>query len=207
MVHGAVCSKCNKFLSNHNTQLNPGVRMHSASPLTLGSVVRSVATGGFDVLVSAYRPFESHPYHAHDEAAFVYVLDGTVSVRTESNEQHCPKASMRLIPAGDRHQTRYGEGTARCLVMGVGKERSSTLRLRSGVLDQPSYHPPNTPATAYAARIHRELTRNDSATPLAVEALMLELLATGTRSFERREPREPLWLRHVRERIHSDFRA
>lgn len=176
-----------------------------SSPLTLGSVVRSVAAGGFDVVVSAYRPFESHPVHAHDTPAYVYVLDGSVSVKSTRMEQHCPRASMRFIPAGDRHQTRYGEASA-CLVMGIGDERWRAVQPRSTVLDHPAYHQPHAPVTAYAEMIHREMRVNDTATPLAVEALMLELVTSAMRSHPRSDRRMPTWLPRIRERIHSEFR-
>jgi AraC family transcriptional regulator len=180
--------------------------MQNSSPLTLGSVVSSVTAGGFDVLISSYRPFESHPYHVHDRPAFVYVIDGEVEVRTPSDSQRCVPASMRLIPAGDRHQTRYGANAAHALVMGIGSERTSDLREHSAVLDSPSYHAPRTPATVYAERVMREMVRNDSATPLAIEALMLELLATGIRKFATVERRLPAWLTRVRERVDAEFK-
>ena len=180
--------------------------MHHGSPLTLGSVVSSISAGGFDVIISRYRPFESHPYHVHDRPAFVYVMDGDVEVRTAKDSHYCRQASMRLIPAGDRHQTRYGANPARALVMGIGDDRSSDLRTRSSVLDQPSYHAPRAPATVYAERVLREMVRNDSATPLAIEALMLELLISGARGF-RAEARAPAWLHRVRERVDADFRS
>ena len=148
-------------------------------PLTFGSVVKSVAAGDFDVLLSTYRPFESHPIHAHDAAAFVYVVNGYVSVRSRRAEQHCPESSMRLIPAGVPHQTRYSEKPASCLVMAIANARSLSSRSLSSVLETPRYHPPSAPATLFAKRIHRELSRPDDATPLAVEALMIELLASG----------------------------
>ena len=180
--------------------------MHHDSPLTLGSVVRSISAGGFDVIISRYRPFESHPYHVHDRPAFVYVMDGHVEVRTAKDSQHCMQASTRMIPAGDRHQTRYGARQAHALVMGIGDDRSSDFRARSSVLDRPSYHAPRTPATVYAERVLSELMRSDSATPLAIEALMLELLISGARGF-RAESRVPAWLIRVRERVDAEFRS
>lgn len=180
--------------------------MQHGSPLTLGSVVSSISAGGFDVIISRYRPFESHPYHVHDRPAFVYVMDGDVEVRTAKDSQHCMRSSMRLIPAGDRHQTRYGAHPARALVMGIGDDRSSDFRTRSSVLDRPSYHAPRAPATVYAERVLREMMRNDTATPLAIEALMLELLTSGARGF-RAESRVPAWLVEVRERVDQEFRS
>ncbi|HUQ20674.1 MAG TPA: AraC family transcriptional regulator [Gemmatimonadaceae bacterium] len=176
------------------------------NPLTYGSVVATVTTGGFDILLSSYHPFEEHPVHCHDRPAFVYVIDGAVSVRSDGNEQHCPRASMRLIPAGDRHQTRYGQRPARCLVMGVSADRQSTFPVLSRVLSKRAYHEPRTPATVFAERIRHEVEKKDDATPLAVEALMLEMLTVGIRISSTLETRLPQWLVRTREMIDADFR-
>jgi AraC family transcriptional regulator len=173
-----------------------------STPLTFGNVVTSVTAGDFNILLSSYRPFESHPFHAHDTAAFVYVIDGAVTVRSDSAEQHCPRSSMRFIPAGDRHQTRYGDTAVKCLVMGIGRRRTESV----GALNEPTYHAPRAPLTSFAERIRREIIVPDAATPLAVEALMLEMLVSGVRTESKRELACPTWLSRVRERIHSDFR-
>jgi len=176
-----------------------------STPLTFGSIVTSVTAGDFDILLSSYRPFESHPFHAHDTAAFVYVVEGVVSVRSGATEQHCPASSMRFIPAGDRHQTRYGPKQAQCLVMGIGRRRAESLSDLSRTLNEPAYHAPRAPVTAFAERIRREIGVGDAASPIAIEALMLELLVSGFRGSTRREKTCPPWLSRVREKVHSEF--
>jgi AraC family transcriptional regulator len=182
--------------------------MLEKTPLTRGNVLRRLCVGGFDVLESEYLPHQTHPFHEHDCPVFVYVLNGRVSVRVNGGDRECPSASLRLVPAGERHQTRYGNAPTRCLVIGIGEERASTVRQRSSFLEEPSYHPPRAPVTAYAARVQREIERNDTLTPLAVEGLLLDLMVAASRSAPfGDERRVPAWLANVRERLHAEFRT
>src|SRR5262245_6921805 len=58
-----------------------------------------------------------------------------------------------------------------------------------------------------ARRLVGEIGAPDAVTPLAIEALGLELLAVAARRFspDRPGPRTPAWLERVRERLHDAF--
>jgi AraC family transcriptional regulator len=58
---------------------------------------------------------------------------------------------------------------------------------------------------AIAQRIHHELRQVDTAAPLAMEGMLLELLAAAAREREMRlTGTEPVWLRQTQEILHAD---
>ena len=182
--------------------------MQQTTPLTLGRVVRRASGGGFEVLETTYPAHHPQPFHEHDRPVFVYVLDGAVSVTCSGADFDCPPGSLRIVPAGQRHRTRYGAGRTRCLIVGVGEERAASLRRTSQILDRPAYFPPGSPAVAPAARLETELERNDTVTPLAVEALLLEMVVADFRWTQGPlNRRAPPWLEQVRAQLHAGFRG
>jgi AraC family transcriptional regulator len=180
----------------------------AVASLTLGSVLRQASIGGFDVLETRYPTNHAQPFHDHDRPIFVYVLEGLVSVRAEHDRLECPSGSMRLIPAGQRHSTSYGEQPTRCVLVGVGEARAAMVHQAGPLLQQPAYHPPRSLLASYAGGIHRELERNEPVSSLAIEGMLLELLTAGSRLY-RRESKSaaPPWLEQVRQRLHGEFRC
>ena len=57
-----------------------------------------------------------------------------------------------------------------------------------------------------ATRLYREFREMDDLAPLAIEGLVLEMLALGSRhSFTTAKRRPPRWLEHAREILHAHF--
>jgi AraC family transcriptional regulator len=71
------------------------------------------------------------------------------------------------------------------------------------------HHNPRTPACPPAWRIARELRAPDASTPLAVEGLVLEMLALASRrdgiAERMRRARAPVWLTRARDELHAHF--
>jgi AraC family transcriptional regulator len=61
------------------------------------------------------------------------------------------------------------------------------------------------PLAALGRRIYGEFSRMDAAAPLAIEGLMLEMLAWGTRERQTQQVRSrPSWVSRAREILHDD---
>jgi AraC-like DNA-binding protein len=71
------------------------------------------------------------------------------------------------------------------------------------------HYVPRGPASGVAWRIARELRSPDSATPLEIEGLVLEMFALASRhaQLERRARQAPSWLARTRELLHASFRG
>jgi AraC family transcriptional regulator len=121
---------------------------------------------------------------------------------------HWSEPSMMLCePAGERHDNRIGTGGARVLVVQPDAHRAELLRPFAAFLDTID-HRGCASVGMIARRVSLEVAQPDGLTPLVIEALGLELLATAARAFDAdaREP-VPAWLGRVRDRLHDDLAA
>jgi AraC family transcriptional regulator len=107
----------------------------------------------------------------------------------------CEPGSAVTEPAQERHGNVLGSGGARVVVIQPDPLALEGLGACGRLFDEVR-HARRSPACGPAWRIARELHAPDSATPLAVEGLVLEMLALASRQ-DRRErwlPRPPAWL-------------
>jgi AraC family transcriptional regulator len=110
-------------------------------------------------------------------------------------------------PPGEVHSDAVGKTAARCFIIEIGNEW--TERLRESAL--PTLTAPikfdNGSLARLAIKIRRELRETDDATTaLAVEGLMLEMLAEAFRE-QAKEFRQmpPPWLKQAKELLHDRF--
>jgi AraC family transcriptional regulator len=129
------------------------------------------------------------------------VLDGAFTEWAGRTPVLCIPSTLKFMPAGERHCDDFDRGPVRGLLIEVEPDRLKALQPYGAVLDRRMHSCGGAPAEI-ALRLHAELCHMDSAAPLAIEGLMLELLATASRqpeSVPRRSP--PGWLQQVRCRI------
>ena len=109
-------------------------------------------------------------------------------------------------PAAERHSNVFGTGGAQVLVVQPDGRRLELLRPFSGVLDSINDFA-DSHILVLARRLSIEIARPDDVTPLAIEALGLELLATAAREFvaRRSDVAPPRWLVRVRDRLQDAF--
>lgn len=108
---------------------------------------------------------------------------------------------------GQRHRARYGGTPTSCLLVGVGAERAAPIGRSGPTLERPSYHPPRGPLSRYGAAIHRELTRGEPLSALAIEGILLEMVVAESRLGSTRTRPAPRWLAMVHEQLHVSFRT
>jgi AraC family transcriptional regulator len=141
------------------------------------------------------------PWHSHPVPTVCFVLEGGFTELSGGHAVSCMPSTLKFMPAGERHCDRFSHGPARGLLVEVDREEASRLRKHAAVLDRRVHYQGGEPAEL-AFRIHRELVRMDDASCLAIEGLMLELLAVASRITERsRSSRVTPWLSQAREII------
>lgn len=166
--------------------------------------LRAARVAGFTITEGIHAGGSSLPWHTHDGPTLCFVLRGGFSEISDGETIACVPGTLKVTPAGERHWDRFDRGDVRGLLIEADGDRLEALRPHAAVLDrQVAFH--GGLPTAIAQRMYQEFRTGDEAAPLAVEGLLLELLAAATRREADRLPRDrPPWVAMARDILHSD---
>lgn len=179
--------------------MGAAVETRAADRVTL----RHARVAGFTFTEGTHPADSVIPWHWHAHPTICCVLEGGFTEISGGTAVTCAPATVKFMPAGERHWDRFDSGPARGLLVEVTPEEIPALQPHAGVLDRRvHYHGGEVAQLAF--RLHRELCRKDSAAALAIEGLMFELLALASRqSREAPTPRIPPWLSEARDLIEA----
>jgi AraC family transcriptional regulator len=168
-----------------------------------GSPVRTARFGGFTLTEGVHPDGTSLPWHTHAGPTMCFVLQGSFTEISGGVSIACRPATFKVTPAGERHCDRFDQGDVRGLMIEVDPVRVESVRPYSRLLEERVAFQGGLLA-AIAGRIYQEFQRMDQAAPLAIEGLLLELLAAGARhSAVQASGAQPAWLGDVIEMLHS----
>jgi AraC family transcriptional regulator len=173
-----------------------------ASPLA-GEIVSERVIPGFTLIEMHYRAGTVVDPHSHDQTHLVFVLEGAFHETTSVSSVECREGSLRILPAGYLHGNRF-EQDCRCVM--VRLEQASVERFGRGLrwLERPG-DVFGLASGWLATRLHREFQAQDEAAPVAIEGLLLEILAETARLRGSSGPAVPRWLRTAREFIEANL--
>jgi AraC family transcriptional regulator len=177
-------------------------------PITMGSSASaSLDVGGFRVTDARFPAREHLAPHVHDRASLAVMIDGSFDLSITNRMYACEPGSAVSEPAEERHGNRLGTAGAHVLVVQPDPCALEDVGPCGRLFDEVRFAP-RSPVRNMAGRIGRELRSPDSATPVAVEGLVLELLALAWRQqrVEQAMHRAPRWLAQAREQLHAQFR-
>jgi AraC family transcriptional regulator len=175
-------------------------------PVTHGSS-RSLRADvdGFLVTRVRFPPLLKLPLHTHERATVAIILNGSFDGLIRSSSHPCPAASVLTEPPGEPHGNLFERAGADVLTIQPDPARLRLLEPFARVLGEVS-HRRDLVVTALARRVADELRSPDDVTPLAVEGLILEMLALTARL---REPgasgHPPRWLGEARALLHDRY--
>ena len=185
-----------------------------AVPVTMGSP-RFATVEARDCLVTLawFPPGAVLEAHVHDRPTFATILNGgfdlaftSPGIRRSSFE--CPPGTIFTEPAGEKHANYVAPDGAQVVVLQPDVDASELPARCLAMLDRIN-HFRDGPITTAARRLAREVMAPDDVTPLAINALALEMLAEAARLHENRDFAQkpiPAWLRGATELIHDRFR-
>lgn len=174
------------------------------SPVVLSSEDQHVEVSGF-VLTRTYRPPRLVlPPHFHEHANIAFAVEGSFIETIGLKPYEVHPRSVIFRPAGERHSNRYGKNAAQSLIIEVGPQRLAQMQQVTGILNHASYVQAG-PISHLALRILGEFGMLDAVAPLAIEALILEMLVQTARLGSAPEGNPPPWLRQAKELIHEEF--
>ena len=174
------------------------------------------AAGAAELDLDAFRVTEARfpararlAPHVHDRAAFAVMLEGSFDLSITNRVYPCEPGSAVSEPAEERHGNVLGTAGARVVVVQPAPDAVDRLGPCGRLFDEVR-HASRSPVRGLAASIARELRAPDSATPFAVEGLVLEMLALASRQeyLDRtaRGRTVPPWLARTRDVLHERFR-
>ena len=173
------------------------------SPVTLGKRLKTIDASGFVLTETTHRANHELPRHNHELTNIAFVLNGSFSEVLDRRIIECYPQSVLVKPSGEPHANRYGNDGMRCLLIEVQPKKLAALGSWSKALDEVQHVRGGT-SSALGTRIYREFRLMDSASPLAIEGLVLEWIAELSRRSRLRSERKPTrWLERAREILHA----
>lgn len=162
-----------------------------------GAIVNQREIPGFTLIETSYPAGLSLGRHRHVHAYLSFVLSGGYKERYGNRECACRSGTLRFLPAEEPHESQF-DAAARALLVKIEPVALSRLSADSTVLSTPG-EVPGSASTWLANRLYREFRAGDDIAGIAMEGVLLEILAESARATGKRGADAPTWLRRVRE--------
>lgn len=180
-----------------------------SAPVTAGCTrSRSVEVSGFHVAGLRFPPLLALPLHIHERATVAVILHGSFQGLTRNGDHPCPVGSMLIEPAGEPHGNRFDGAGATVLVVQPDPAQAELLDPFARMLATAG-HRQDASVAGLAHRAAQELTAPDAVAPLALEGLVLQLLAVSARAAgtacAQPERSAPRWLEQARSMLHDRY--
>ena len=157
-----------------------------------GNRLRSCAIPELKLMESAYAPDTELPRHSHECASLCLVLQGTYSEVYGSRTRVCKPSTLIFYSPGEEHSDRFHEQGGRCFNAEVSMRWLARVREYSTVMDGQTEFS-GARLVSLATKLYSEFRLMDETAPLAIEGLMLEIVAEASRrnkaTYERKVPR------------------
>lgn len=169
-----------------------------------GKTIRRRDVAGFSLSEALYPEGLTLARHCHAQCFLSLVLEGSYSEKHRSQEFQWSEGAIHLLPAGESHENRF-HAPVRMLRVGIEPEAfHGGDAERARFLAEP--RKVSGPLSAWLAnRMLREFLSQDDVAPLAIEGVVLEMLAESARSSEDRASNAPAWLKRVRELLEASY--
>lgn len=169
-----------------------------------GEVLKRRSLGPYILTEHLYPTKLLLPKHSHRQAFLTFVIEGTYRERCGTGNIVCRPGALRFLPAGEIHENEF-ESRVRCLHVWMEAAVLDKLDRRSAIPRSPA-EINGLGATWLANRLYAEFCREDTASGIAVEGLVLEILAEIARAATRPDPvLLPRWLKHATEIVEARF--
>ena len=170
-----------------------------------GTTIRRRDIAGFSLTEALYAEGVLLPRHCHANSYLTLVLAGNYCERYPHREFQWGEGALHLLPAGERHENQFNTAVR---LLRVKIEPFAVQRLgeeHARCLSEPREI--SGPLSSWLAnRMMREFLSQDDIAPLAMEGVLLEMLAESARtSDEIHGSHAPNWLRRVRESLEDSY--
>lgn len=161
---------------------------------------------GFDVALGTHAAESVLPRHTHDTPTICCVDRGRFVEYYNGKTIDCDERMVKITPAGDPHWNRFEAAETRGIRIDIDPERFADQKPLYRLLDERRFFRASA-LNGWTRRIVEELTTPDDTAPIAVEALLLELLARLSRLSTEGATARPRWLLQANDIVHEAFRS
>lgn len=142
--------------------------------------------------------------HRHSNAYLSLILAGGYTEKYLNREIECTEGMLRFLPADELHENVFRVSTT-CLLVEI--EPAVLQRLGEGQMQALSApRQVAGPVSEWLAnRMLHEFRAEDNVAPLAMEGVLLEILAESAREFNEAAVNAPGWLKKVREFLEASY--
>ena len=167
---------------------------------------KNLATRNFDRVTLAeivYPPNYKIARHAHESSLFYLVQAGSFTQYYGNKVREGKPANLIYLRADEAHADTFHRAGARSFVIEIENNLLRLATQESKALGTSATFAGGLP-TWFATRMYSEYLEIDQFSPLAIEGLVLELIAECARvSLRNKTGRPPRWLEQTRELIHA----
>ena len=170
-----------------------------------GTRLKSDLVSDFALLESLYPPNQKYSKHSHECATLCLVLQGHFTEIHGRQSLSCAPSTLLFYPAGEAHAESFHNLNSRCFVIEIKPSWLERLDHFSSEINQPANFQGGK-ASGLAVRIYQEFCARDEFSTLAIEGLLLELVAEISRSTRQDKSSPNARIELVKELIHAQFR-
>jgi AraC family transcriptional regulator len=169
---------------------------------------RAVGVEGFSLQEGRHPAGSSLAWHRHAGPTICFVYSGGFAERYAGLSLDCTPGTLKITPAEEVHSNRFGREETRGLLIEADPAGIGRLGSHARVLeDRASFHDAH--LSLLGSRILAELRAGDIAAPLAIEGLLLEVVAGAARASQVRigGATSPRWVTEARDLLHDPARV
>lgn len=171
---------------------------------TSGTVARRRDVAGFSLMETVFPAGLVLTPHCHSHGYLSLVLAGSYTEKYAERSCVCNEGALRFLPPGELHENEF-HSEARCLLVRIDPVILSRIGEHAPVLSKPG-EVFGLASSWLANRMVREFRADDDIAPLAIEGVLLEILAESARAIgEASGSNAPSWLRRVREALEDSY--
>ena len=160
---------------------------------------------GFSLAEITYPPGYKISKHAHESSLYYLVQKGSFTQTYGRKTRDGRPSSLIYLRSDEAHADKFHHAGALCFVIELEDDWLTRSRNKQYVLDNSATFQGGMPAW-FATRIYNEYRNMDQLSPLAIEGLVLELIAETSRlTLRKAEAQPPRWLAQAQEFLHSHF--
>jgi len=170
-----------------------------------GKVLSNRTISSLKLTEVAYNSGMETSKHWHEQAGFSLVLRGSYTESYGKINLECAPQTVTFSPAGEEHLNRFHGAASHCFLIDIEAEWLKRVLECGATLSRPvDFHKGS--LVWLASRVYNEYKSMDEVSPLAIEALILEMLVEVSRGFISASGRKPpRWLQQARVFIYEHF--